>query len=54
MSGIGIDGVSKEDQLGKGDAEHHNKGDAVTTHLDEFFGNNGPEPTERKGPAVHG
>ena len=42
----GVDGEAEEDQLDQRHAEHHREGDAVPPHLDEFLGEQRPQPPQ--------
>src|ERR1035438_8563190 len=44
MLRVGVDGVTKEDELNQRDADHHAEGEPVAPHLDEFLHHDGPEP----------
>jgi hypothetical protein len=51
--GIGVDGEAEEDELHHRDADHHAEGEPVAAHLDEFLGNDGPEPPEAELAGLH-
>ena len=48
MLRVRIDGVAEEDELHQRHADHHQEGQPVPAHLDEFLHHDRPEPAGRE------